>query len=139
MNLLFVFGTLKQGFRNAHINRGVRIGGCWLTRDPYPLHLVGPWVLPWLLNRPGQGLRVAGELYAVDAAALAAMDRLERIDEPGWYERAPIELIEEGSARTETAAVYFGSEAGFAAGPVHAGPLAEYTLAHQARLPSKLW
>lgn len=134
---IFVFGTLKQGFGNFHVNRGRRIGGDFVTCAPHPLYVVGPRHLPWLLERPGQGLPVIGQLFEVDGEALAAMDRLERIDTPDWYRRGRILVAAAdppGEAPVE-AFVYFGSEGGFAGKVVHAGPLAEYTLELAARYP----
>lgn len=139
---IFVFGTLKQGFRNFHVNRGTRVGGDVITLQPHPLHIIGPRRLPWLLNRPGEGLPVVGQLFDVDDATLAAMDQLERVDDPLWYQRRHIQ-VRPHPAGPDAAAidawVYFGSEAGFAGAEVHAGPLAEYTLAlaeqHTIRMP----
>lgn len=145
LHRVFVFGTLKQGFRNFHINRGMRVGGDVVTLQPHPLHIVGHRRLPWLLNRPGEGLPVIGQLFEVDEATLAAMDQLERVDDPLWYQRQRIAVRPHpgvsgasGDAAID-AWVYFGSEAGFAGQTVHAGPLAEYTLAlaelHTLRMP----
>ena len=72
-HLIFVLGTLKQGFRNFHVNRGRRVGGDVVTIAPYPLYGIGPRHLPWLLDRPGQGQPVVGPLFEVDDDTLAAM------------------------------------------------------------------
>ncbi len=44
--LVFVFGTLKQGFPNFATNRGCRVSetetGRYRTQQRYPLYLVGP-------------------------------------------------------------------------------------------------
>jgi gamma-glutamylaminecyclotransferase len=134
---LFVFGTLKQGFGNFHVNRGRRVSGDFVTVEPHPLFIVGPRHLPWLLERPGQGLAVTGQLFEVDDAALAAMDRLERVDEPDWYERRCIAVRPSGDAAAEPvqAFVYFGSGGGMVGKLVHAGPLAEYTPALAQQFP----
>lgn len=133
-HLIFVFGTLKEGFRNAHVNRGRRVPGQYATQAPRPLYIVGARCLPWLLDRPGEGLTVFGELYAVDDGALAAMDALERIDSPGWYERRRVTVrAHPGGGPMLEPWVYFGSEAGFAGAAQHVDPIAEYTLEHQAR------
>ncbi|GFY83963.1 hypothetical protein Acr_03g0007370 [Actinidia rufa] len=47
--------------------------------------------VPFLLNFPGAGQRVIGELYAVSARALARMDELEGTNR-GHYQRLPIEV-----------------------------------------------
>ena len=134
---LFVFGTLKQGFGNFHVNNGRRVGGDFVTTVPHPLFIVGPRNLPWLLERPGEGLPVTGQLFEVDDAALAAMDRLERVDEPDWYQRRQVHvhLAGDAAAAPVQAFVYFGSEAGWVGQAVHAGPLAEYTQSLAARFP----
>ena len=72
-HLIFVLGTLKQGCRNFHVNRGRRVGGDGVTSAPYPLYGIGPRHLPWLLDRPGQGQPVVGPLFEVDDDTLAAM------------------------------------------------------------------
>ena len=78
-HLVFVFGTLKEGFPNFATNRGVRVGGTCKTREPYPLFLVGDRCSPWLMDEPGAGLHVEGEIFRVDESTLQAMDRLERV------------------------------------------------------------
>jgi gamma-glutamylcyclotransferase (GGCT)/AIG2-like uncharacterized protein YtfP len=39
-HLVFVFGTLKEGFPNFTVNRGVRVPGSFSTCSAYPLYLV---------------------------------------------------------------------------------------------------
>jgi gamma-glutamylaminecyclotransferase len=131
---IFVYGTLKQGYRNAHINQGVRAPGEFFTVERYPLYLIGPMVLPWLVDHPGQGESVMGELYEVDDAALARMDVLERLTEPDWYSRAEIVVRrrDDPQAKPQQALVYFGSAARLPTEVVHLGPVAEYTRAHAA-------
>ena len=136
MQQLFVFGTLKQGFCNFAFNRGLRLGGDWVTVQPYPLYISGADRLPWLLERPGQGLPVVGQLFEVDEAMLAELDRFEQVDEPLWYQRRRIQLRPHPGgldAEAVDAWVYFGGETGFAGAQVHAGPMHEYTLAVAAQ------
>ena len=134
---LFVFGTLKQGFSNFHVNRGRRVAGDFVTVQAHPLYVIGPRHLPWLLQRPGEGLPVRGQLFEVDGEALAAMDRLERIDEPDWYVRRHVLVRPADDARAPPlqAWVYFGSDGGLQGKAVHAGPLAEYTAEMFDRFP----
>ena len=83
MHRIFVFGTLQEGHRNFHVNRGLRVGDHWITAQPHPLYVMGRYRLPWLLNRPGQGVLVIGQLYAVDDTTLAYFSdrgRLEQAD-----------------------------------------------------------
>ena len=76
---IFVFGTLKEGFCNFHVNRGRRVGGAFVTLEPHSLYILGPRHLPWLVQQPGLGHRVVGQLFEVDDHTLAEMDRLERV------------------------------------------------------------
>lgn len=133
-SLVFVYGTLKQGFRNAHVNTGVRVPGDFVSERPYPLYVVGPYHLPWLVDQPGQGQPVTGQLYEVDDAGLARMDALERITEPDWYRRGEIVVRREGDAAGEpvTALVYFGSAQRLQTEVVHLGPVPAFTAEHAA-------
>jgi len=45
--------------------------------------VAGPWFAPMMLNQPGKGLRVRGELYQVEDARLAAIDAIESVGKPG--------------------------------------------------------
>ncbi len=132
MHRVFVYGTLKQGFRNFHVNRGRRIGGGFVTVQAYPLYILGPFGLPWLVHEPGRGEPVRGQVFEVDDAGLAEMDWLERVNDADWYTRRPVGVrpVEEGPALAATA--YFGSATRLTSETVHHGPLAEYTDAHQA-------
>ena len=131
--LVFVYGTLKEGLCNADSNAGRRVPGRFVTELAWPLMITARGHWPWLLPRPGEGCRVAGELYEVDAAALARMDALERIDEPEQYLRQRIAVVRDGDGARLEAWVYFGSEEGFAGHTGHVGPIDEYRLEHQLR------
>lgn len=144
---VFVYGTLKQGMRNHHVNRGRRLPGQFVTAQPHPLFIVGPRLLPWLLPRPGSGHPVRGEVYEVSEEELAAMDALEGVGRPGWYERRLTEVRpDDARARADglvraspvQAWVYFGSELGFSRARVQAGPMPEYTAEHAARFDPDL-
>ena len=127
MHRVFVFGTLKQGFCNFHINRGQRVGGDFVTVERYALYILGEENLPWLLPTAGQGHAVVGQLFEVDDTTLAAMDRLERIDEPLWYRRVAIAVRPREGGVASTAWVYFGNVERLALEAVHVGPVPEYT------------
>jgi gamma-glutamylaminecyclotransferase len=135
---VFVYGTLKEGFRNFHVNRGTRVAGDFVTEQALPLYVIGEFGLPWLVNAPGQGTRVTGQVFDVDETALAAMDVLERIGEREWYARLPLRVHPLGGGPALDAVAYFGSAARLAQDTVHHGPLAEYKLEHQA-LYSPRW
>ncbi|GAB4858153.1 hypothetical protein Ancab_009550 [Ancistrocladus abbreviatus] len=97
--LIFTYGTLKRGFPNHPLMQELMGSGdaeylgCYRTLDRYPL-VCGPFRVPFLLNFPGSGKRVWGELYAVSNRGLVRMDELEGTRQ-GHYERLPIQ-VEEG-------------------------------------------
>ncbi|KAK9927962.1 hypothetical protein M0R45_025121 [Rubus argutus] len=96
-HLIFSYGTLKRGFHNHKLTKelisqddAVFIGP-YITRHTYPL-VCGPYGLPYLINLPGSGHRIKGELYAVSTPGLARFDELEGTS-IGHYERLPVELV----------------------------------------------
>lgn len=130
-HLVFVFGTLKEGFPNFAENRGVRVAGSFRTSAAYPLYLVGERHVPWLVNSPGAGVRVSGEIFRVDGAALAAMDKLERVSEPDGYRREVLE-VEGDSPGLLLAYAYLKQPGQLVMSDVRAGPLEEYKREHAA-------
>lgn len=107
--LIFTYGTLKQGFSNHALLQDMISTGdaafVGAARTVHRLPLVcGPYRVPFLLNLPGRGHSVSGELYAVSPAALARMDELEGIGR-GHYERLPIQIQIQTEAAVEEKAV----------------------------------
>jgi len=133
-HLVFVFGTLKEGFPNFPANRGVRVPGDFVTADRLPLFLVGERHSPWLINEPGRGRQVVGQVFRVDAAALQEMDALERIHEPDGYRRRPIKVMAAGVVGDagHLVAAYLKHPEQLDDLSVRLGPLAELTLEHAA-------
>ncbi len=132
--LLFVYGSLKQGFPNAHVNTGRRVEGRFRTCEPHPMLLLGPGQVPCLVNAPGQGGQVEGELYAVDAHGQAAMDRLERLGERGGYQRLRlrVERMDVAGGTPIEAQAYLRDPHEIPPGVPRQGPFTVYTHA-QAR------
>jgi gamma-glutamylaminecyclotransferase len=130
--LVFVFGTLKSGFPNFAVNRGRRVGGVYRTVQPHPLYLMGERCVPWMIDASGSGQCVAGELYEVDAAALAAMDELEGVGRADGYHRKALQVQGDDGA-VVMAQVYMKHTQQVTQGDVREGPLAEYTAEHAAR------
>ena len=91
--LLFVYGTLRRGGPNHPRLAGARLVGEGTTVERLAL-FVGDF--PYLAAAPAVH-RVRGEVYAVDAALLAAIDRLE--GHPTWYERRPVAVVLDAAAR----------------------------------------
>jgi gamma-glutamylaminecyclotransferase len=135
MSPLFVYGSLKEGFPNFHANQGRRVPGEFRTVRPYPLYLANGR-LPCLLPLPDQGLQVMGQLFEVSNDALARMDALERVGQPGGYTRELIEVqcIGGPAAGILAAFVYMQTPALLDAGGEHIGPLEHYTLEHARSL-----
>lgn len=82
-HLVFVYGSLKAG----HYNHGCLDGGTFLGRRRLigaHLHDLGSY--PMAVLSPGSEAVIHGELYSVDAAGLARLDRLEGY--PGYYDRS---------------------------------------------------
>ncbi|CAL9077582.1 unnamed protein product, partial [Musa acuminata var. zebrina] len=106
--LVFTYGTLKRGFSNHGLLQDmVRTGdaafvGAARTAGRLPL-VCGPYRVPFLLNLPGAGERVSGELYAISPRALARMDELEGTRK-GHYERLPISVVVVGGDGGQEAA-----------------------------------
>ncbi|KAJ8774452.1 hypothetical protein K2173_016898 [Erythroxylum novogranatense] len=95
--LIFTYGTLKRDFPNYNLlhdlisqNRASYLG-TYITHHPYPL-VIGPHGIPFLINLPGAGHRVTGELYSVSTCGLGTVDELEGTN-CGHYERLPIQVM----------------------------------------------
>ena len=128
---IFVYGTLKEGFPNFHFNPGRRVPGTYQTRQPLPFYVVqlrDEDRAPWLVNQPGHGVQVAGQLFEVDAATLQAMDVFEEVGLPTGYVRVAVELEPVDEAGTVLHAhVYMKEEHQMVECLAIEGPFAEYT------------
>lgn len=131
-SLVFVFGTLKEGFPNFAINRGVRVPGTFRTRAAYPLYLAGDRHSPWLIDMPHTGARVTGQVFQVDAPVLVAMDKLERVSEPDGYCRRILELEHLESSAVVNAFAYLKPREQLVPADIRKGPLEEYDYEHAA-------
>ncbi|KAM6986735.1 gamma-glutamylaminecyclotransferase B-like [Aplochiton taeniatus] len=95
MTRIFVYGTLKTGqpnyFRMVDKSNGAaKFLGTARTVKKYPLVIAGEYNIPFLLNIPGDGQRIRGELYEVDDKMLAFLDDFESC--PTMYQRTPVKL-----------------------------------------------
>lgn len=89
--LVFVYGTLKRGGSNHRWMDGQRYLGPARTVAGHTLYSLGDY--PGLVADPADRAGVEGELWAVDAAALARLDAFEGVPE-GLYARVPLPLAE---------------------------------------------
>ncbi|MBB4185562.1 gamma-glutamylaminecyclotransferase [Sinorhizobium terangae] len=86
--------------------------------------IAGPWFAPMMLDEPGEGHRVRGELYEVDPDMLARIDRLEAVGRTGNF-RKQIRIMPERFGPSCDAFTYF--KARFLASPAHTEYLASYS------------
>ncbi|WP_437186624.1 gamma-glutamylcyclotransferase family protein [Planctomicrobium sp. SH668] len=92
MPTLFIYGTLKRNFcRHNAISEQVFLGNV-TTVPRYRLVNIGDY--PGLIDAPGDGVAVEGELWEVSEECLAELDIIEEVEE-GEYERKAIHLADE--------------------------------------------
>ncbi|XP_049426347.1 gamma-glutamylaminecyclotransferase B-like [Epinephelus fuscoguttatus] len=105
MARVFVYGTLKKGQPNYYrmierANGKAEFLASARTTQKYPLVVAGKYNIPFLLNIPGQGRRVRGEIYKVDDKMLKFLDDFETV--PTMYQRTLVKLeVEEWAGETE--------------------------------------
>ncbi len=76
-HLLFVYGTLRRGESNGHLLERSEYLGKHTTDPIYTMFSFGPY--PAIVA--GGATAITGEVYAVDAATLARLDRFEEYPE----------------------------------------------------------
>lgn len=104
VEIVFVYGTLKQGFSNHHFLANANFLGNALTCKSYALYCSG---LPFVIRDQAVS-RIFGEAYSVDGVTLKALDCLE--GHPSCYRREQIQIcLNEKSlpAKTFLAWIYF--------------------------------
>eukprot|EP00667_Euglena_gracilis_P019626 EG_transcript_21060 len=93
--LVFVYGTLKRGFPNHGLMRRPPAAGqfCGTARTAarFPLVVATPYRIPFLLDLPGQGHQVVGEVWDVMEDMAWQLDAFEGV-EAGFYQRKLIDL-----------------------------------------------
>lgn len=100
--LLFVYGTLKRGGANHGWMAGQRFLGEARSAPGFTLYSLGEY--PGLVAEADDREGVIGELWLVDAPALARLDAFEGVPE-GLYAREPARLVSwPGGVTAETAA-----------------------------------
>ena len=82
---VFIYGTLKRDFVNFHKIMGdATFLSVVTTQIRYPLIIAGKWNSPMLIEEPGFGYQVNGELFEV-SPALALPPRRVRRDTSGKW------------------------------------------------------
>lgn len=121
---IFVYGTLKRGFPlHERGLAGARYLGRARTVQRYPMHIAGPWFGPMMLDEPGGGHRVEGELFEVEEARMPRLDELESVGEPGNIRR---EMDVEPAGGGPPIRAQAWPKTREAADPIHDGPHASY-------------
>ena len=96
MHRVFIYGTLKRGFPNHQAGLAeARFIARVQTLEAFPLVIGGRWFSPYLIDEPGQGLKIFGELFAVDDEGLALLDRMEGVGHPLGYRRITVACLHE--------------------------------------------
>lgn len=100
--LMFVYGTLKQGFVNheRYLSLAEQRGGATLlgpatTCEPFPMVIRPVTMLPSTCgpvlmagtSLAGKGRRIAGEVWRCDASTMAGMDLLEGVGSGQYFRR----------------------------------------------------
>ena len=132
MHLVFVFGTLKEGFPNFKSNKGIRVPGTFATKEKYPLYLVGERRSPCLVMRAGEGKRVTGQVFAVDDFALSEMDLLERVSYPDGHMRVELQVTDMCGENEMQVFAYMTPAGQLSDASIMEGPLVTYELEHAA-------
>ncbi len=122
MTLIFVFGTLKRGFPFGDKLNGAKFRGVCRTARAFPMFVAGRVFGPMMLDRPGRGLRVSGELFEVTSEQLATVDEAEGVGQPGSFRKAIDLITAEGDSVSAEA---FFKDARIAR-PRHGGYLQDY-------------
>ena len=89
MHRVFVYGTLKRGFRNHRFLEKSGFVGEARTAAPYRM-LDGRF--PVLRDSGPDRRPVSGEVYEIDAPTLIALDDLESVS-TGMYDRIEIDVV----------------------------------------------
>ena len=87
--VLFVYGTLKTGGRAHRLLAGAEFLGPTWTLPLYRMYSLGPF--PGMVHDRANGMAIHGELWAVDDALLARLDRYEGV--PGLFTREAVAVL----------------------------------------------
>jgi len=107
--VVFVYGTLKSGFSNHRILAGSTLLATGRTVTRFRLFCNGFYPYIARAHKPGTGRQIEGELYSVNAATLADLDRLEGVA-GGLYSRDTITVEREDGSRVKAFVYVWGGE-----------------------------
>jgi gamma-glutamylaminecyclotransferase len=105
-NLIFAYGTLKQGFSNNHYLSGSKFIGTGWTKQKYAMRI--SYGIPFIIMSEPLS-QIYGELYQVDDFTLETLDDLE--GHPNWYRREQVEIyLDDGNHSIVKGWVYFNED-----------------------------
>ena len=87
---IFVYGSLKRGFSNHSLLAEQHFVAIGKTRPRYKIYALSSY--PGMVEVSENGRSIEGEIWTVDSACLARLDRLEDTAH-GLYKRVPITLL----------------------------------------------
>lgn len=84
LKCVFLYGTLKTVEQNHYLlmreeNGFARFMEKAVTKEKLPLVVATQYHIPFLLNKPGSGDFVSGEIFEVDEKMLKVLDNLENV------------------------------------------------------------
>lgn len=124
MTPVFIYGTLKRSFALHDKGlTGAQFLGNYQTVEPYPLYIAREFFGPMMLDRPGEGLVVQGELYLADDQRLDLIDELEDTSKSGSFRTDLIVEPVGGGVRLKSSG-YMKDESWLI--PLHSGYLSDY-------------
>uniref|UniRef100_A0A336MK65 Gamma-glutamylcyclotransferase family protein n=1 Tax=Culicoides sonorensis TaxID=179676 RepID=A0A336MK65_CULSO len=133
---VFLYGTLKTGEKNHHLlqcnGNGISKFMCKaITCIKMPLVVATHYNIPFLLNKPGVGYNVKGEIYEVDDQMLKVLDRLE--DVGNFYDRETIifDVLDSNHKESVEAFVYVLNK--YPAGLLNESMMSDYRHCHVKR------
>lgn len=87
-NLVFVYGTLRNGRSNHHLLKDAYCHGVGRSEASYAMYLKNGY--PYITSSENR-YQIVGELYSVDDDTLLALDRFE--GHPRHYKRREIQIV----------------------------------------------
>jgi len=95
---IFIYGTLKKGEPNHWLIKKLRNHARFLsqaqTKEKLPLVIdKDDHNLPKLLNKPGIGKFIIGQVYVVDQKGIEILDKFENPDTDSDYQKVRIDVI----------------------------------------------
>jgi gamma-glutamylaminecyclotransferase len=86
--IVFVYGSLKKGKKLHSYLKNSKFLGCATTCEKYPMILSKEGWYPYLIEKPGIGYKIKGEVYKITPNTLKLLDKIE--EAPRYYYRKQI-------------------------------------------------